>query len=103
MFEIVSNFFLSLGVLFFIVGTVGIFRFFDLYTRVHALTKIDNLGLGFIIFGLILKSDNIFIALKLILIWALALLTSSTLAYIFSSHSIKSGIEPKYLGIKDDY
>ncbi|QOG13153.1 cation:proton antiporter [Arcobacter sp. FWKO B] len=103
MINIIGNIFLLLGVLFFIIGTVGLFRFFDLYTRLHAIAKIDNLGLGFIVFGLIIKCDNIFIILKLLLIWALVLLTSSTLTYIISSHSNKSGEIPKISQeVKDD-
>ena len=30
-------------------GTVGLLRFPDTLTRLHALTKVDNLGLGFIV------------------------------------------------------
>ena len=44
--------FLVLGCLFFAVGTLGLFRFSDTLTRIHALTKVDNLGLGFIVLAL---------------------------------------------------
>jgi len=93
--EIISNLFLVLGTLFFLVGTIGIFRFFDLYTRLHALSKVDNLGLGFIAFGMMLRSGSLLIALKIFLIWILALLSASTLSYILSSASLESGEEPK--------
>jgi multicomponent Na+:H+ antiporter subunit G len=89
-----GNIFLIIGTIFFIIGTIGVFRFFDLYTRLHALAKVDNLGVGFFAFGLILKTNSVLIALKLIFIWALALLTSSTITYILTSHSHKSGEEP---------
>ena len=39
---------LILGGIFFLAGTVGLLRFPDVYTRLHALTKADNVGLGFI-------------------------------------------------------
>jgi len=93
--EIVANIFLILGTLFFIVGTIGLFRFFDLYTRLHALSKVDNLGLGFIAFGMMLRSDSLLIALKIFLIWLLALLSASTLSYILSNASLESGDAPK--------
>jgi multicomponent Na+:H+ antiporter subunit G len=41
----------GLGVFFFIAGTAGILRFPDAYSRLHALTKADNLGLGLIALG----------------------------------------------------
>lgn len=44
---------LVLGCLFFAVGTLGLFRFSDTLTRIHALTKVDNLGLGFIVLALL--------------------------------------------------
>jgi multicomponent Na+:H+ antiporter subunit G len=91
---LLGNIFLVIGTLFFIIGTVGVFRFFDLYTRLHALAKVDNLGVGFFAFGLILKTNSVLIALKLIFIWVLVLLTSSTIAYILTSHSNKSGETP---------
>jgi len=34
------------GAVFFLAGTLGLLRFPDVYTRLHALTKADNLGLG---------------------------------------------------------
>ena len=42
----------SAGALFFLAGTVGLLRFPDSLTRLHALTKVDNLGLGLVVLGL---------------------------------------------------
>ena len=44
---------ISSGVLFFLAGTVGLLRFPDTLTRLHSLTKADNLGLGLIMLGLL--------------------------------------------------
>ena len=87
--QILGDTFLIIGTLFFLIGTIGILRFYDVYTRLHALAKVDNLGLGFIGFGMILQSDSFLIALKILLIWLLTLLSSATLSYILSSHSLK--------------
>lgn len=92
---IVADAFLILGTLFFIVGSIGIFRFFDLYSRLHALSKVDNLGLGFVAFGMMLHSGSLLIALKILFIWLLALLSASTLSYILSSASLESGEQPR--------
>ena len=92
--HIVADAFLILGTLFFIVGSIGIFRFFDLYTRLHALSKVDNLGLGLVAFGMMLHSSSLLIALKILFIWLLALLSASTLSYILSSASLESGEQP---------
>jgi len=63
---------------FFLSGTVGLLRFPDLFTRLHALTKADNLGLGLLVLGLALRSGSALVAAKLVLVWLLALLASST-------------------------
>lgn len=85
---------LVIGVGFFIVGTIAVFRFNDLYTRLHALAKIDNVGLGFITIGMIFHVDSFFTSLTLVFIWLLVLLSSSTLSFILSSHSNKTGEKP---------
>lgn len=73
---------LLIGCAFVAIGTVGLLRFPDLPTRLHAVAKADNLGLGFIVAALIVDAfgrgdDGMSIAgvvAKLLLIWVLALL-----------------------------
>jgi len=71
---------------FFLAGTVGILRFPDTFTRLHALTKADNLGLGFIVFGLALQAEGVPVLLKLIFIWLLTLLGGTTACYLIGRH-----------------
>lgn len=59
------------GALFFLAGTVGLIRFPDQLTRLHALTKVDNLGLGLVILGLLPQADGWFGAFKLVSVWLL--------------------------------
>ena len=68
---------LLLGAGFFVVGTLGLLRFPDLYTRLHALSKVDNLGLGFTVLGLMLQASDLREVLKLLLVWLLALVITS--------------------------
>ena len=70
------------GAFFFIAGTLGLLRFGDTLSRVHALTKADNLGLGLIALGLLPLVDGIADALKLVVIWALVLLGGTTAAQL---------------------
>jgi multicomponent Na+:H+ antiporter subunit G len=73
------------GIFFFIAGTLGLLRFGDTLSRVHALTKADNLGLGLIVLGLLPLADSITDALKLVVIWALVLLGGTTAAQLVAS------------------
>ena len=73
------------GAFFFLAGTLGLLRFGDTLSRVHALTKADNLGLGLIVLGLLPLADSITDALKLVVIWALVLLGGTTAAQLVAS------------------
>jgi len=66
------------GLVFFAAGTAGLLRFPDSLTRLHALTKADNLGLGFVVLGLLPQTNSLFDALKLILIWMLVQFAGAT-------------------------
>ena len=68
---------IATGAFFFLAGTVGLLRFPDTLTRLHALTKADNLGLGLIVLGLLPQVDGVMNGLKLIAIWLLVLLSGA--------------------------
>ncbi|WP_045219787.1 monovalent cation/H(+) antiporter subunit G [Desulfonatronum thioautotrophicum] len=82
------------GVLFFLAGTLGLLRFPDIYTRIHALTKADNLGLGLICLGAAVQSGSLMIALKLMLIWILVLVAAATGASLIAQTAHGRGIRP---------
>jgi multicomponent Na+:H+ antiporter subunit G len=72
------------GAVFFLAGTVGLLRFPDTLTRLHALTKADNLGLGLIVLGLLPLSADWQDALKLVVIWLLTLLGSAAASQLIA-------------------
>ena len=80
------------GGFFYAAGTVGLLRFPDVYTRLHALTKADNLGLGLTIAGLILQAESLAGALKLLLIWILVLLNSASACYLVAGAALRGGV-----------
>jgi multicomponent Na+:H+ antiporter subunit G len=65
-------------------GTVGLLRLPDPLTRLHALTKADNLGLGLVVLGLLPQTDGPFGALKLIIVWLLVQLAGATVAQLIA-------------------
>jgi multicomponent Na+:H+ antiporter subunit G len=77
-----------LGGAFYLAGTVGLLRFPDLFTRLHALTKADNLGLGLLCFGLAWQANSLTVALKLLLIWLLALLASAVSCHLIARYAL---------------
>ena len=55
-------------------------RFPDALSRLHALTKADNLGLGLVVLGLLPRAESPLAALKLIAVWALVQLAGASAA-----------------------
>jgi multicomponent Na+:H+ antiporter subunit G len=92
--EWLQSLLLLAGVAFFMVGSLGLLRFPDVFTRIHALTKADNLGLGLIVFGLLPGVESIAVGLKLLLVWLLALLAGATAAYLVARTALRRGVKP---------
>ena len=80
--EFVSAALIATGVIFFVAGVVGLLRFPDTLTRLHALTKADNLGLGLIVLGLLPRTADGLAAGKLVIIWLLVMLASATVSQL---------------------
>jgi multicomponent Na+:H+ antiporter subunit G len=90
-FDIFTIAAVSAGAFFFLAGTVGLLRFPDVLTRLHALTKADNLGLGLVVLGLLPRTDGLLGALKLISIWLLVLLGGGIITQLIASSARRSG------------
>jgi multicomponent Na+:H+ antiporter subunit G len=75
------------GLFFYLAGSVGLLRLPDLYSRLHALTKADNLGLGLLVAGLSLHAQDLLAALKFVLIWLAVLAASAASAHLIARHA----------------
>jgi len=85
---------ICIGIPFFVSGTVALLRFPDIYTRLHGLTKADNVGLGFVVAGLALQSENWRIAVQLFFIWLLVLIAGSASCHLIARAALRKKIEP---------
>ena len=79
------------GAVFFLAGVVGLLRFPDTLSRVHALTKADNVGLGLIVIALLPQAGSIGTGLKLLLVWLLVLLASATVGQLIGRVARRAG------------
>jgi multicomponent Na+:H+ antiporter subunit G len=73
------------GIFFFLAGSVGLLRFPDTLSRLHALTKADNLGLGLIVLGVGLQAEGLLAALKLGAIWLLTALAGAVVTQLVAA------------------
>jgi multicomponent Na+:H+ antiporter subunit G len=79
------------GALFFLAGVVGLLRFPDTLSRVHALTKADNVGLGLVVIALLPQAGSVGTGLKLLLVWLLVLLASATVGQLIGRVARRAG------------
>ncbi len=73
--DLVTVVLVGAGALLFLAGALGLLRFPDTLSRLHAISKADNLGLGLIVLGLLPQMASIADGLKLLCIWLLAQLS----------------------------
>ena len=91
----IASVLLVTGAFFFLAGTVGLLRFPDLYTRLHALTKADNVGLGFVVVGLAITAESYAAVAKLVIVWVLVLASSTITAQLITCDELARGTPPR--------
>lgn len=72
------------GAVVFLAGSVGLLRFPDPLSRLHALTKADNLGLGLIVLGLLPLADGPLAMAKLVVVWLLVLVAGASVGQLIA-------------------
>ena len=90
------------GAGFFLVGTLGLLRFPDFYTRVHAVTKCDALGAGLVLLGLAIWAGPGGEGARILALIALLLLSSPTAGHALARAAYRSGLEPWRRGASDE-
>lgn len=90
--DILSWILLISGIFFGLTGAVGLFRFPDFFTRVHAASVTDSIAAILIISGLILQSDFGLTAIKLIFIMFFLLVTSPTASHALAKSARHGGM-----------
>jgi multicomponent Na+:H+ antiporter subunit G len=86
--EAVALVLLVAGAGFFLAGTIGLVRFPDPATKLHAVTKADNVGLGLVVLGLVVLAPSVAVAAKLVATWLLALSASGTACYLLAGRAV---------------
>ncbi len=97
--DFLSGSMLLVGAVFAVIGGIGLVRFPDLYTRLHAGGITDTLAPLLIVGGLILQSGFTLLTLKLLLILLFLLFTTPTASHATVRAAMAAGIKP--LGVGD--
>lgn len=103
---IIAGIFILGGLFFFAIGVLGILRFPDFYSRLHAAGKSDSLAALLVIFGVALYNlqelsfGNFLVSLKIMLIAVFIYVASPTATHALTKAALIIGIEPWEKGKK---
>lgn len=92
--EILTAAAIGIGALFVLMGVIGLFRFPDFFTRIHAAGVTDTAGAGLFILGLALHSGLTVATLKLLFILFFSFFTSPTGTYAVANSAVRFGLQP---------
>ena len=92
--DVLSLLLIGAGALFFLAGGVGMLRFPDAFSRLHATTKADNVGLGLVIVGLLLQVESFSTGVKLVVIWLLVAQSGAASCHLIARAALQAGMRP---------
>ena len=94
-YEVLSWICLVLGSLVGVIGGIGILRFPDFYTRLHAAGITDTLSSALFLLGLMFQAGLTLASFKLLLIFAFIFFTSPTASHSLANAAMHGGLKPK--------
>ncbi len=83
------------GVILSLIGSLGVLRFPDVYTRIHAASITDTGGATLVLAGLGLVAGLDPVAIKLALVWIFIMLTTPAAANALANAALSSGHHPR--------
>ncbi len=91
---IISILFVCFGIFLMLVGSIGIIRLPDFYSRTHSASKNDSLGIFFVILGLVIYEGFTHSSLKLILVLLFIALSNPIGTHALARAAMKKGLSP---------
>jgi multicomponent Na+:H+ antiporter subunit G len=82
------------GALFLLIGAIGVLRFPDFYTRLHAVSVCDTLGAGLVLVGLMLQGGFSLVTVKLLLIFYFMVFSGPTAVHALAQAALQSRLKP---------
>lgn len=92
---ILSWFFIAAGSFFFVVGSLGLVRMPDVFTRMHALSVAETLGVGFLLVGMAIDSGFNLNTGRLIIILGILYYTAPIATHALAQAALQAGVEPQ--------
>lgn len=94
MFEVIIGILLIVGALFNLIAAIGLLRFPDVFTRMHAASKAGTLGSGLLLVAIAIHAAEISVASKALAAFTFFILTAPISAHLLARAAYVAGIEP---------
>lgn len=95
--DIVSALSLISGAVFIIIGSIGLVRLPDFFTRLHGAGIAETLGAWLVLLGLLLQSGWSSTSVKLVMIFIFLVITGPTATHALAKSALHGGLKPKHL------
>ena len=82
------------GAMFLLVGAIGLLRFPDFYTRLHAVSVCDTMGAGLVLVGLMLQGGLSLVTVKLLLMFYFMMFTGPTAVHALAEAALQGKLKP---------
>ena len=90
--EIMVSLFLLMGGILSLIAVAGVLRMPDIFTRMHAATKVGTVGVSSLTIGLMIHFGSITVISRGILVIAFFLLTAPVAAHMIARAAYRSGV-----------
>lgn len=82
------------GAILLLIGAIGVLRFPDFYTRLHAVSICDTLGAGLVLVGLMFQGGLSLVTVKLLLIFYFMIFSGPTAVHALAQAALQSKLKP---------
>ena len=92
--SVAGSIFIGIGLFFTVVSSVGLLRLPDFFSRVHAVSKAETIGIGLVLLGLAFHAAFELVSIKLVLGAFFVFLANPIGAHLLTRAAVKGGMMP---------
>ncbi|HEV7283233.1 MAG TPA: monovalent cation/H(+) antiporter subunit G [Kaistia sp.] len=96
--DILAGLFLFAGAFFLIAGAIGMNRMPDLFTRMHAASVGDTLGVSLMLIGMVFLAGFTLVTLKLVFLLGFLLFMGPVASHALAAAALQAGVKPLLAG-----
>lgn len=89
---------LMAGAAFYLIGAIGLVRMPDVFTRMHATSVSETMGVTLLVVGMAIQAGFTLVAVKLGIIWVVLMVTGPVASHALARAALHDGLRPLLKG-----